>query len=936
MSRSLTLFSLLLIAGLSGWRTGFCGPFSETEKALRLTTERWELTLDRENGALQELRDKSAGGTDALARGSGPLWSIERRNAEPLLADHYSTGNAERRFSFEWLEKEGRLRLEWTGPEAEVALECEPAAGGPVWNAKVRMKQGTLLGWAFPAAVEFDAEKLETFYFPDNIGIGFRRGFFQPGGGGTGAHAIGGRGMERLLGDRCEMRPVDDERVALRAGRDADGWLPEWYRREMKDWRTRVNRSPAGGKSDLELVASAHGPWLSGYRLGGEEGMLFRFGGMIDDGAYRMQFASVAATLFRLATDKGWKKETAPAIAVLEPAGTGRPGVRVSDGGGRWARELEALPPFREAGVRAVVIRDLAGLRDVFRRPEQWFAVIHLGGEQFPAAAEDRWQETLDGVGDYVKSGGIWWEAGGGYSFYKAVVPVRDASFTSEGRHFCDFAALESEAGSWACFGVQSPDGIYVSPAMSVASSGPDGARIGRFEHRYQWYLDEGKEWTPPALHMPVGMPAPEALKRYAAANGHTRGLAEKVKPETLEKLRRSVLLKFTNGTLKEQAERVRDLPAPMLVHISNYLKGGFDQQYPDHLPPNPEAGTGEDLRRLIDACHENGHLFSPYTNPTWWCTEPKGPTFERAGDAPLSRDLDGNLLTEQYGSVPHRGFTVSAWHPAVREANDVVRRQFTEEYPVDVLFQDQVGARHNLFDTNPAAPNPAAYLEGIHRIARVDSETVPLGTEDGHDRLINYEAMFCGLSWPWLPNRALGNRILYEHRWPRESWRVEPLALRLAHDKALFYHHDLGGFVRDRLDLATSLAFGYSMSYGVRGDRALDERDRDWIDLLHRIQTSVCARYAGRPLDEFEYLERDVIRARWGDLEIWANLAGGPYEAGDGVTLGGEGFHARAPGLEAGFFKQWKERKFEGEGSWMVREQAEGEEWKEWTRDAD
>ena len=39
-----------------------------------------------------------------------------------------------------------------------------------------------------------------------------------------------------------------------------------------------------------------------------------------------------------------------------------------------------------------------------------------------------------------------------------------------------------------------------------------------------------------------------------------------------------------------------------------------------------------------------------PYTNPTWWCVNPKGPTFEKQGDAPLSRDFEGNVYPESYG----------------------------------------------------------------------------------------------------------------------------------------------------------------------------------------------------------------------------------------------------------------------------------------------
>ena len=58
-----------------------------------------------------------------------------------------------------------------------------------------------------------------------------------------------------------------------------------------------------------------------------------------------------------------------------------------------------------------------------------------------------------------------------------------------------------------------------------------------------------------------------------------------------------------------------------------------------------------------------------PYTNPTWWCDGPKGPTFVKHGEAPLLKKLDGKPAHEQYAR--NEGFTVCHWHPAVRAANE-------------------------------------------------------------------------------------------------------------------------------------------------------------------------------------------------------------------------------------------------------------------------
>ena len=333
-------------------------------------------------------------------------------------------------------------------------------------------------------------------------------------------------------------------------------------------------------------------------------------------------------------------------------------------------------------------------------------------------------------------------------------------------------------------------------------------------EHTFQAFAAPGSTRQLPMQQMVVGQPHRQALAEYGHRNGFTRGLADKAKPEVVAALKRSILLKVSTRKLTETTRIAEELPFPVLFHIDDYLHGGFDKQYPDHLPPNPDVGTAEDLSHLVNVCHSKGHLFMPYTNPTWWCVNPKGPTFEAQGEAPLARDLDGNLYPESYGLSTIQGYGICAWHPAVQAANDVTRRQFTHDFPADVLFEDQVGARGHRWDTNPAAPQAGAYLEGLHRIAHRDSASVPLGTEDGHDRLINWETMFCGLSFPWLPNRPSNHYVLYEDLWPEGAWRIEPLALFLAHDKVLFYHHDLGGFVQNRRDLSLTLVMGYGLSW--------------------------------------------------------------------------------------------------------------------------
>ncbi|MFZ5832288.1 MAG: DUF6259 domain-containing protein [Planctomycetota bacterium] len=901
--------------------------FADTGGQLRLESARWAIALDAESGAIRTIEDRTAAGP--LLRGGRNLWVMERHGAPAVESSAC-------RMQHSYRAATGELELRFECPEAAVTVTCKAADEGPLWQAAVEMKRARMIGWKLPVELEFDVAQMHEFIFPEHLGLAFSRAFFEVGGAGMQRHPLGPKGMERLLGDRCQMRPVRDPPVAARPGRDAAAWLPEWYIKEMSHWKVTANRCPGGQEHDLSLVETEHGTWLSGYRLGGW-GWLFRFGGMLDDNDSRPALASLTATLGHLyrtppvaaqgvaiprhLAEKApakWAKPPTCVGLVLAPL-SARPGVKLSPHPRYWQSELEKQPWIREAGLRVVPLRDVKSVRAALAEPRKWFAVVNTLRESFVADAPDSVDSMFDAIKDYVRQGGIWWEAGGGYSFHSALVPAEEMVFRSANRDFCDFAALQSAAGRFSLFSVQAPDAIFVPTQSEISATGAAENRIGRYTHLFVAHADSQERVELPPQQMVLGQPHRVALAEYGRRNGFTRTLAEKTSPEMAEKLKSTILLKVSTNNLKRTAQIADQLRFPVLFHTTEFLRGGFDKQYPDHLPPNPSVGTGEDLARLIETCQRRGHLFMPYTNPTWWCVNPKGPTFERVGDAPLSRDFDGQVYPESYGESHVQGYTICAWHPAVRAANDVIRQQFTEQYPVAVLFQDQVGARGHRWDTNAAAPHAGAYLEGIHRIAQVDSRTVPLGTEDGHDRLINFEAMFCGLSGPWLPNLPRNTRVLYEDLWPEGAWRIEPLALYLAHDKVLFYHHDLGGFVRDRLDLSATLVMGYGLSWWTRSVNP-DPAEADWIDRLCRLQAAIGPRCAGRPLDEFEYLAPRVIRSRWGDLEIIANLTKEPWTLDEATIIAPEGFAARAPDLEAGIFSRFGSRDASAGAGWVIR----------------
>jgi len=408
-------------------------------------------------------------------------------------------------------------------------------------------------------------------------------------------------------------------------------------------------------------------------------------------------------------------------------------------------------------------------------------------------------------------------------------------------------------------------------------------------------------------VRLSFAKPAATALVEYAAANAFTRRLEDKFSAPMLEKFKQSVLIHI-RGSATSMTARLPLVPSPSLIHFEEYLKAGFDKEYPDHLPPNPEFGSPAEFTNFLAQARQAGHLTMPYTNPTFWGVDPKGPTFLATNDAPLLVNYDGTINYEEY--FGHGGFTVTPWHPYVQAANRNTRNQFITNYPVDMIFHDQLGARTWQYDMNPESPSPYAYIEGLVQIANEDANYMGLSTENGYDRLINHEAQFCGLAWGLAPtaNAPVWRRYLRD-RYAPSTWTIFPLAQYVAHDKLSFTYNNLEAAVHNHEVMAWTLGLGYSMTYVTEPEiLASDETKREWLKWVNRIQKSVAARYMGQGIHAFQHRwgtdpanpDNGAIASRFGSVSVIGNLGTGTLTT-NGWTLPPYGYVATATGLIAG-----------------------------------
>lgn len=875
----------------------------------------YRFELSARNGAIEAVR-KGPGSPSRLRSGEHGLWLIRFADGTTLDSTGFSKDDAAHQFTAHIPADDGSLRLVYECADAGVTVDLAPDDRGLAITAKVRAGARPVLDLQVPARLRFEPEALRRLIVPSDgnqgVGLALNSRFFSPQPQDQPVSwaptPAGPAAYESLLGGPLVMRADQDPAVPLSVTPEGREWLGASLAATTDGARAMVNRPSAEGQLDRVLVTSAHGPYFGCATFGGQGG-LWRIGGGVGEGERDLARRLVEQALTYLCRSAGPAR---PRLGLVTLTRGPERGGWVSVDVAQWRQSISTIADASGGRFDLVELTSPDAMLGAMRAGD-FLCILNPYGEWLPIPAGSSTLRVAEAIGRYVREGGHWFEVGG-YSFYAALEPLRYLNYqVNYPAAFADFMHCEGEDGTWSIYGVQPlPGGPWTrrdDPASLFVPGhlGCGGDTAGGYlERGFATYIPPGTEWPSPAVRLDFGCSVADALSRYGQANNITRRLNEKMPPETLERFRQSVLI-YYGGSAREKLEYLEALPRPALIHFADYLKGGFDKEYPNHLPPHADFGTPADLKELFDRAHALGHLVMPYTNPTWWCDHPRGPTFDREGEHPLLRGLDGQLSYERYGS--NDGFTVCHWHPAVQAANRETRRQFTEELPVDVLFQDQCGARSWRYDTNPASPTPYAYIDGLLSMVDEDSQVVPLSTESGWDHVAQFESQLCGMSWGLVPTEFAPEwRVLMKNQVPPDTWEVFPLAQHIAHDKTAMVHHDLGQFVTNRETLTWTLALGFCMSARVSATALASDPALQWLRWLDRVQKSICARYLGEPVRAFAHdrgpnptaQDDGAIDATYGNVRIRANLGPATREV-SGVWLPPFGFDATGPGLHAG-----------------------------------
>ncbi|MEM7029617.1 MAG: hypothetical protein AAF629_08630 [Chloroflexota bacterium] len=444
------------------------------------------------------------------------------------------------------------------------------------------------------------------------------------------------------------------------------------------------------------------------------------------------------------------------------------------------------------------------------------------------------------------------------------------------GHLFAHYLHLQTHQGNFSLYRLYEKDQIQ-PVRFGYFHDDRLGNSSGYLDHTFLTDVAPGQAWQTPEMRIHLLATKQATIQAYRDVQRFAQfKTIDQKSGEISAQLQAAPLFQLdTNQPFSTYITDIEALPVPGLLHLTNYWPVGFDENYPDLLPPNPDFGTLADLQHLLNRAKQAGHLIMPYTNPTWWDDE--APSIQNLPDhvdvaavavtdafndpvyqcysislfAPscIPEKAGRNALINRlvpYGSWHHGGYVVSPYAPYVQNRLLSLTQEMNAALKPDITFQDQVGARVVLRDFNQASPNPSSYMQGWLEQTRRFTNT-RLMTEFGVDRLAETELGFHG---SYLLYQALDQKL---ENWDDNSWRPYPLAPLLLRDRVLFYQHNVAPETMTTSTdiLRWNLAFGYMLGYDLNEGFA-----SPWIPLIGQIQQQVIAPYATERMLDFIWLD--------------------------------------------------------------------------------
>ena len=325
---------------------------------------------------------------------------------------------------------------------------------------------------------------------------------------------------------------------------------------------------------------------------------------------------------------------------------------------------------------------------------------------------------------------------------------------------FSDYQAVKSSKGNLAMYTIHKESEIINTWLGPIE----DNDLLGSYYLYHTFYprIQSGVTWDSPTVRIHIGTNFIGTIEGYRMGNHFDSQPDLRLKlGSDFEQVASSPIIKMdADRTISQydETDTLSDISAPAILHWVSFWPDGFDENYPDLLPPKNTIGTTSELAGLFTVAREKGFFNMPYTNPTWWDDEsptmdtlsansiavldengaPKYECYPGTPEHPectpenAARDSNFNSSLEPWRWL-HGGYVVSPYATEVQQRLDSLMQEMTIELPSDFVFEDQVGARGIEVDFNNSAPNSMAYLWGWLEHTRTFADN-RLMTETGYD----------------------------------------------------------------------------------------------------------------------------------------------------------------------------------------------------------
>ncbi len=871
-------------------------------EVLTLSGRDYSADFNRRTGALEGLVQN--GRKITIGSGKNGLWSAEWRKGGTVSAGNFSPAEIK-------LTQTGDSAVfTYENKEIKVAVTLTAKPEYLDFQATVTPFKDDVKSFTLPGELLFPAKEVKGIVcqpiWPRNVGMELNSSFFSDRSSAenprwTRGKVIAGGAYAKFFGGGPVNLFPSQEFSELSVTEEATSWLGEELAGKLEKLSVQATRPFAKDQAKIKLAEAPAGTFLGGVQFNGK-GYLFRAGGFFAEKDKPLQ-RKIFHALAREAAGRNNKSK----IALIDFPGTpvGKRNLQLEVEA--WREELSS------DGAEVIRLQDIASLQKALSDPAVG-AIINPYEEMCPAPLGKSLVQFADTIRNYLKNGGSWFEVTG-YSFHYQMEPERYLSISGSAPcAMADCFPFQMSNGNFAVYSVQpfgnypawDKDHLYIPSGFKFSGS-PEGGRFRRF---FNIFVKKDTALDTPVVRIRFNTDPMQAAEAFCKDNQSTRLLSAKLDPEKFRQLAEAVLYKIDIPKVNDGYRYVEMLPAGGILHFHNYMKHGFDRGLPEITPIAPGFGTKEEFLKLLGDMKQKGFLFMPYINNTYWCVAPvKCEYFKNAGDEPLLISINGNRNMERYAEKI--GYSITMWHPAVREACRMITEAFVNEYPADFIFQDQTGGKGNTMDFNPASPAPHAYSSGLISTARDDAARIPLSTEDGWYGVMDSMVQFCGASFGLVEPRASAAWNLLWEEWPRDTFRFFSQVGAIAHDKVVLSHHNLGGYVHNPRQLSLTLGLGYTLI--IRTHFKINGKETDiitpafleYIRFVDALQKNLVADYIGKPMRSFrhEWSKEDIgtIRAVYGDVTVTANLDSEPLDA-DGISVAPNGFLAVSPRAAAGY----------------------------------